>query len=146
MIKPLPIENFKHYFSQIKPGNHLLLNEIYAKDIVFQDPIHSIQGIENLKRYFGKLNENLSEGSFIFTEEDISGNTAYLTWEMTIKLKKSKKPIKASGISVLVFDEKIIKHRDYFDAGEVFYENIPLLGTIVKFIKRQLQKTDSPNH
>ncbi|WKV13015.1 nuclear transport factor 2 family protein [Marivirga harenae] len=132
------LEKFKHYFSPIDFNNISILEEIYSEDIVFKDPIHEIDGIENLKAYFQKLNENLIEGTFHFTDESIMGNKAYLSWEMNLKLKRPKKNVKASGISVLIFENEIISQRDYFDAGELFYENIPILGSIIRSIKKKL--------
>ena len=84
------------------------------------------------------MNDNLIEGTFVFTEESVVENKAYLSWEMNLKLKRPNKNVKASGISVLTFEEKIIRQRDYFDAGEMFYENIPLLGGIIRFIKKKI--------
>ncbi len=139
-MKTIILEKFKNYFSRIDFTNNSVLNEIYSDDIVFKDPIHEIHGIENLKEYFNKLNENLIQGSFHFTDESIVDNKAYLSWEMDLKLKRPKKNVKASGISVLIMEDKIISQRDYFDAGELFYENIPLLGGIIRSIKKKLSK------
>lgn len=137
-IKREIIEQFKNYFTQLKSKNEVILDQIYSDEVVFTDPIHTINGLENLKSYFEKLNQNLIEGSFKFTDESIIKNKVYLHWEMDLQLKKPKKRITAMGISVLTLDHKIIMHRDYFDAGEVFYENIPLLGGIIKFLKKKI--------
>lgn len=139
-MKTIIIEKFKYYFSQIDLTNSSILDETYSEDIVFKDPIHEISGIENLKEYFNKLNDNLIEGSFRFTDESIVDNKAFLSWEMNLKLKRPKKNVRASGISVLIIEDKIISQRDYFDAGELFYENIPLLGGIIRSIKNKLAK------
>ncbi|WKK76630.2 nuclear transport factor 2 family protein [Marivirga salinae] len=139
-MKAIILEKFKNYFSQIDFTNNSVLNEIYSDHIVLKDPIHEIHGIENLKAYFNKLNENLIEGSFLFTDESIVDNKAYLSWEMNLKLKRPKKNVKASGISVLIIEDKIIRQRDYFDTGELFYENIPVLGAIIRTIKKKLSK------
>jgi hypothetical protein len=34
--------------------------------------------------------------------------------------------------------EKIIFHRDYFDAGAMLYEQIPLLGRVIKWVKQKI--------
>lgn len=99
------LEKFKHYFSPINFNDQSILKEIYSDHIVFKDPIHEIQGIENLKAYFQKLNDNLTEGSFHFTDKSVIGNKAYLSWEMGLKLKRPKKNVKASGISVLIIED-----------------------------------------
>lgn len=137
-MKTTTLEKFKHYFFQIDFSNDSILNEIYSEDIVFKEPIQEIQGIENLKAYFNKLNDNLIECSFLFTDESVVYNKAFLSWEMDLKLKRPKKNVKASGISVLINEDKIISQRDYFDAGELFYENIPVLGGIIRSIKKKL--------
>jgi len=132
------VEKFKAYFTLMKLGDNSGLDEIYADDVTFIDPIHKISGLENLKSYFKKLDSNLIEGSFQFTDEISSDNKVYLQWEMTVKLNQPKKIIKTSGISVLIVDQKIIQQRDYFDAGELFYENIPVLGSIIRFLKKKI--------
>ncbi|MBN4081570.1 nuclear transport factor 2 family protein [bacterium AH-315-C07] len=132
------ITKFKEYFTELNLDDISVLNEIYSDKILFVDPIHEINGIENLKAYFNKLNKNLIQGSFLFTDESIIDNKAYLSWELKLNLKKPNKSVKASGISILTFEEKIIKHRDYFDAGELFYENVPVLGGIIRFLKKKI--------
>lgn len=132
------VEKFKAYFSQMKLSNDTILNEIYSDNVIFIDPIHQINGIENLKSYFKKLDGNLIKGSFRFIDESILDDTVYLQWEMNLHLKRPRKNVKASGISVLTVEQKITKHRDYFDAGELFYENIPLLGKIIRSIKKKI--------
>jgi ketosteroid isomerase-like protein len=133
------VEKFKTYFTQMKFGDNSMLNKIYSDDIIFIDPIHKITGIGNLKSYFKKLDTNLEEGSsFEFIEESICGNIVYLQWETNLHLKRPKKKIKTSGISVLTLGQKIVKQRDYLDAGELFYENIPVLGQIIRFLKKKI--------
>ncbi|PCH66730.1 MAG: transcriptional regulator [Bacteroidetes bacterium] len=134
------LEKFKNYFTKLNLDDSSALDEIYTDDVLFKDPIHEISGIGNLKYYFEKLNKNLIEGSFLFTDEAISNDKIYLIWEMNLKLNRPRKKVTASGISVLTIRDKIISHRDYFDAGELFYENIPLLGGIIRMIKKQITK------
>lgn len=49
---------------------------------------------------------------------------------------KRGREIMVDGISHLrVRDGKVCFHRDYFDAGQLLYENLPLVGRIIRFIK-----------
>lgn len=101
------VEKFKAYFGQMNLADDKALDEIYADRVVFTDPIHSIQGLDNLKAYFKKLNSNLISGTFQFTDESIVGHSAYLQWEMHLSLNRPRKQVKASGISVLTFGKKL---------------------------------------
>lgn len=132
------ILKFKKYFEELDLENSSVLDEIYDKQIYFQDPMHEIQGIIDLKKYFQKLNDKLKEGSFQFMEESIIDNKAYLSWELKLTLKKRYKSITASGISVLSFEDKITHQRDYFDAAQLFYEPIPILGGLIRLIKKKI--------
>jgi hypothetical protein len=47
-----------------------------------------------------------------------------------------RREIQVEGISHLYIDcGKVNYHRDYFDAGQMLYENLPLLGGIIRKIK-----------
>jgi hypothetical protein len=55
------------------------------------------------------------------------------------RLRKGS-PVTVEGLSRLEFDaeEKVKLHRDYFDLGEMLYENLPLIGMVVTSIKKRL--------
>lgn len=132
------LKDFKIYFTEVNAFEADFLNEFYDEEITFIDPIHQIKGLSKLIDYFNKLNANVRGGGFTFTDETIVGDIVYLQWKLEIQLKKPKMRIRSSGISVLVIKDKIVSQRDYFDAGELFYENIPVLGGLIKWIKRKL--------
>jgi limonene-1,2-epoxide hydrolase len=49
------------------------------------------------------------------------------------------KPIAVDGITMLkIADDRVVYHRDYYDLGQMVYENIPLIGRLIKKIKRAL--------
>jgi hypothetical protein len=50
-----------------------------------------------------------------------------------------KDPIGVAGSSQIRFNHKVYFHRDYFDAGQMLYENLPIISSIIKFIKKQVQ-------
>ena len=74
-------------------------------------------------------------------EQQQVNDNGFLTWTMTLehpKLQKGK-TICVNGVSHLKFrDGQVIYHRDYFDLGEMLYENLPLLGSVIKAIKQRL--------
>ena len=48
------------------------------------------------------------------------------------------KEITVTGVSEIKFDERITYHRDYFDVGSMFYEQVPILKTIIQALKKRL--------
>lgn len=116
------------------------LDAVYAPGVLFQDPVHKIEGREGLKRYFLALNKNLVEGKFDFTSVDVMDGRCFMQWVMRVRLKRPKKTIVLHGLTLLEYGELITFHRDYFDLGEMVYEHVPILGGILRRIKKKLAK------
>ncbi|MDV5167648.1 nuclear transport factor 2 family protein [Photobacterium rosenbergii] len=117
------------------------LKDIYHDDIVFEDPAHRVEGWGELSDYLARLFDAVDYCSFNITEQVCQGDIAYVQWVMTFqhpRLQSGKSRL-VNGCSRLVFAEgKVIHHRDYFDMGQMLYEGIPLLGSVVRKIKARL--------
>ncbi len=117
-----------------------IIADVYSNDIEFVDPAHNIHGINALINYFNGMMADLSFCQFDIREIHELEGSATLCWAMTIahpKLKGGKK-ITVDGMTLVRFDKKIDFHRDYFDLGAMLYEHIPLLGGMVRYLKRGL--------
>lgn len=134
------IKQLKATYQQLNAGNLALLTEIYTDDVEFIDPFHKVHGLPALKRYFANLYQNVDSITFAFGRCVIEQDKAMLTWTMTLIHRRLNggKPVQVAGISELAFNSKIFYHRDYFDAGTMIYEQLPVLRSIIAFIKRRM--------
>ncbi|AXV66998.1 MULTISPECIES: nuclear transport factor 2 family protein [Pseudoalteromonas] len=134
------LDRFINVYQTLNKDNLHLLDEIYHQDIQFSDPLHAVDGLAALHGYFKNLYANVISCEFNITDVEHTTNKAFIYWTMFYrhpKLNKGKK-IAVEGHSRLVFsNEKIIQHRDYFDAGALLYRHIPLLGSAVRFIDKR---------
>jgi hypothetical protein len=49
--------------------------------------------------------------------------------------------IAVEGSSLLrISDDRICYQRDYYDMGAMIYEQLPLIGPIIRFIRRRLSR------
>jgi hypothetical protein len=55
------------------------------------------------------------------------------------KLNKGQS-INVEGMSQLRFSDKIFAHRDYFDVGQMLYEQVPFLGGLIGLLKNRAGK------
>lgn len=135
-------EQFQETYQTLNSSNIDQIQNIYANNIAFIDPFHRVDGLIELKKYFQSLYQNVKEIDFSFGESVEQSDQIFLPWEMTLKHPKlnSGKSFVVSGGSLLKLDadKKIYYHRDFFDAGEMLYENIPLLGNIIRTIKKKM--------
>ncbi len=128
-------------YQQLDKHTLSLLEGVYHQDVVFEDAAHTLEGWDALSGYFSSLYQNVNQCDFNILETQQVGDKGFLVWEMNLKHPKLKggNPVLVKGVSHLKFHEgRVIYHRDYFDLGEMLYENIPLLGSIIRSIKSKL--------
>jgi hypothetical protein len=133
-----PISQFRKYFEALHQSSIDDLNKFYHPDIRFHDPINTLHGLDQVKAHFIKLNANLHHGSLTFNEIIRDGNQCALSYTMNLNIRKPAKSIAVPGCCTLKISKGlIIEHTDYFDLGLLIYEHIPLIGIIIKKLKRK---------
>jgi len=137
----LVIEKFVKAYTQLSKHNLSNLKDLYHTDVIFEDPAHQVIGWKNLYDYFTRLFESVNDCGFEVHDTLFEQDKAYIQWTMTFNHPRiaGGKPRTVKGCSRLEYqDGQVIKHRDYFDMGEMLYEGIPLLGSIICRIKASL--------
>ena len=136
------IDKLQQVFVELNSTNTHLLDDIYTANIKFEDPAHIVGGLDNFKKYIINLYQNVTTCTFKFSNIERFSGGAILEWNMLISHPKLNKGIifTVPGVSIVRYDDKIYSHRDYFDLGAMLYERLPLIGRVIKFIKRNLGK------
>ncbi|MES2323144.1 MAG: nuclear transport factor 2 family protein [Pseudomonadota bacterium] len=116
---------------------------IYAADAYFKDPFNEVRGLAPIAAIFTHMFDQLEAPRFVVTGHVSQGAQAFLTWEFQFKLKRfSTAPQCIRGATHIVFDVegKVSRHRDYWDAAEELYEKLPLVGTLMRWLKRLVSR------
>jgi hypothetical protein len=127
---------FKSVFARLTPDSDMPLADLYSADVVFEDPLHRIEGLDALAAYFARLNAKVESAEFVFGAQVVGEAEAAVTWVMTIRTRRPRQTIVVPGVSVLRFGDRITSQRDYFDVGAMLYERLPLFGWVLRRIKR----------
>ena len=130
-------------FNEFNITQMSLLDGFYDVDIEFIDPVHKLNGMESLKKYYADMYKNVQSIRFDFTSETVQGDTHVMTWVMHLSASglNGGKPVAVDGTSILKFNpatDKVIYHRDYLDMGQFIYEHIPVLGSVIRYIKGKM--------
>jgi hypothetical protein len=130
---------FQEVFADLDPTRPFPVERLYDPDVRFEDPFHRIEGRDALGRYFDRLTRNVERCTFDFHTVLVGERDVMMTWTMHLTPRgRFASPMDLSGASHLQLGVRCSAHRDYFDAGELVYERIPLLGTLIRGIKRQV--------
>ncbi|KGJ91485.1 nuclear transport factor 2 family protein [Colwellia psychrerythraea] len=135
---PLWLSNFVCVYQKLSKDNLKLLDTIYHENVTFTDPLHMIEGYDNLYHYFQNLYQNLSACDFVIEEIIWQDSQASLCWTMSYQHPKLNKGnmVSVSGSSQIKGQgDKVIYHRDFLDLGAMLYEQLPILGKFIKWIK-----------
>ncbi|USD35821.1 nuclear transport factor 2 family protein [Ferrimonas sp. SCSIO 43195] len=133
------VQRFVALYQHLDYDSLSQLAGVYADDIEFVDPLHQVRGLAQLTDYFSGLYKNLHHSSVEITDVIQGANEAALYWRMTLIHPKLNggRAVVIDGHSHLKFSNRIHYHRDYFDAGQMLYEQLPLLGPVIRAVKRR---------
>lgn len=137
---PLWLSNFVKIYQTLSTNNLELLETIYHNEVTFIDPIHELKGFDNLFQYFQDLYENLISCEFVISNIIAQEDQAAIYWTMSYQHPKLNKGnvINVTGSSYIKgHEDKVIYHRDYLDLGSMLYEQLPVLGKLIKLIKNK---------
>jgi len=135
------LERFKKAMNEVTADTLDLLPEIYTEDIRFVDPLHEVEGLDALREYYGRMYEGVAEIRFEFLNEVTHGEEASLVWIMHMRHKNFRpdEVLELPGMSYVQFEDgKVAHHRDSFDVGAMIYERVPVLGSLVRYVKGRL--------
>ncbi|MEI8029498.1 MAG: nuclear transport factor 2 family protein [Comamonadaceae bacterium] len=117
------------------------LDKLYASDARFKDPFNDVRGVAAIQRIFRHMYLQLEAPHFVIDQQIIDGRQCFLTWEFRFFFRRFSPRVEQVilGGSHLVLDEagRITLHRDYWDAAEELYEKIPVIGGLMRWLKKR---------
>jgi steroid delta-isomerase len=128
------------FYESIGPGSLAQLAAIYAADAAFKDPFHDVRGIAPITAIFRHMYGQVGAPRFIVTTRVLQGADAFLTWDFTFTMKRCSTATQTiRGATHVRFDGAglVCLHRDYWDAAEELYEKLPLLGGLMRWLRRR---------
>jgi hypothetical protein len=137
------IQAFIKLYDQLDDGSiDQQIAETYAERIYFNDTLVTINDRQNLLHYLKHAQQQLDAIKFKVLSVQDKGKDAYVRWLMQTRFKLIGQDIDSQsiGISHLRFnaDDKIILHQDYWDSMQGFYQHLPLIGGVLRWIKNGL--------
>ncbi|MBN2816652.1 MAG: nuclear transport factor 2 family protein [Campylobacterales bacterium] len=142
MRTQLTAEAYARFYEKLTPDTPRAQYAIFFDtNSEFSDPFQSVKGIEAIENVFTNMYAKLYNPRFIIDEVLSNEDVAYIRWHFHYALTKGSKEESFTGISRVTFtaSAKVSSHIDYWDAATHVYEKIPLLGTLLRFIKRKIE-------
>ena len=134
-------ERIAHWFETLTPEALAGIGDLYAPDARFKDPFNEVQGLAAIRAVFEHMYQSLDEPRFVVTSRLVDGDQCFLVWEFRFRFKRfdrtTPQAVRGGSHLVLAADGRIRVHRDYWDAAEELYEKMPVLGRLMRWLRRQ---------
>ncbi len=135
------VERIVVFFETLTPESVARFGEFYTGDAAFKDPFNEVLGIPGIQRIFQHMYVNLHEPRFVVTGRMEQGDEVFLTWDFRFRFKRfspqREQVIRGASHLRLAPDGRIAVHRDYWDAAEELYEKLPLVGGLMRWLRRR---------
>ncbi len=137
----------QEFFNGLTKDTMGLVDQFYAPDTHFLDPVVDLKGRAAVRKYYENLYENVISIRFEFSGEIAQGDERVALWTMVLRHKRLRggEEVRVLGNSHFKFDPKTgqaLYHRDYFDMGEFIYEGLPVVGSVIRFVKSKMSQTN----
>ena len=116
------------------------LESVYSEEARFIDPFNDITGRRAIRAVFEHMFTTLDAPSFEVVDAVTEGDQCFLVWNFHFRRRGHSAAGSIHGTTHLRFaaDGRVTLHRDYWDAARQVYEEVPVLGVVLRWLRRQL--------
>lgn len=128
------------YFEHLQAADLSRLDQFYSAQAWFKDPFNEVTGLAAVRAVYQHMFNTLDEPRFVITEVLHQGDSAVLVWRFHFRMRRFDRNVQCiRGCSHFRFDaqHRIERHRDYWDPAEELYEKLPMLGALMRWLKRR---------
>ncbi|WP_153111816.1 nuclear transport factor 2 family protein [Propionivibrio limicola] len=134
------------FFHDLTPESVGRFPEFYSADAYFKDPFNEVRGVEAIQRIFAHMFRQVDAPRFVVIEHLADANNAMLVWEFRFRPRgwgrgtgRGEAQV-VRGVSHLKFDAagRVNYHRDYWDAAEELYMKLPVIGCLMRWLRKRL--------
>lgn len=135
------IGRFDSFFADVTAESiRSQIDGFYASDVYFNDTLKTLRGREAVKEYFLRMPQHTEFVRGKTLDHSRSGANYYVRWILDVRYKGAKETVRTMGVTLLRFDEsgRVILHQDFWDSSAGFYEHLPVLGGVMRWIKSKI--------
>ena len=128
------------FFQQLQPADVQRLGTLYVDDAFFKDPFNEVRTRAGVEGIFAHMFTALDGPRFVIRDAVLQGDQCFLTWDFLFRMKRFSRDEQCiRGATQIRFapDGRIAMHRDWWDAAEELYEKLPVVGGLMRWLKRR---------
>ena len=129
------------FFETLSPDKLVELSLVYTPEAAFKDPFNDVCGVAAITGIFSHMYTALDRPRFVVTGTVTQGNQCFLTWDFEFYFRRFDttrlQTVRGASHLQLTDTGLIAQHRDYWDAAEELYEKLPVVGNLMRWLKKR---------
>jgi steroid Delta-isomerase len=128
------------FYEALTPQTLVRLDTVYAEGARFIDPFNDVTGQTAIRGVFEHMFQVLEGPRFQVLSTVTEGDDCFLLWNFRFHRRGGSRAFLIHGSTHVRFagDGRIAEHRDYWDPAREVYETVPLLGALMRWLRRRL--------
>jgi steroid Delta-isomerase len=135
------VQSIVDFFETLQPVSVARMDQLYSSDAYFKDPFNEVRGLAEVQRIFSHMYVALNEPHFVVTNTVTQGDQCFIVWDFKFRFKRfdtvTMQTVRGCSHLQLASDGRIAFHRDYWDAAEELYEKLPMVGALMRWLKKR---------
>ena len=125
------------FFERLERGNLGELGRLLAPNVHFKDPFNDVRGRDAVRNIFEHMFDTAEAPRFHVDDWMCRDAAASIRWRFQCEVENLS--IAFQGMSYVRFNERgeVMEHIDYWDPAEGIYERVPLLGWLMRNLRRR---------
>jgi steroid delta-isomerase len=128
-------------FAGLRPEDLARLPDYFAPDARFKDPFNDVRGVAGVQAVFAHMFAVTDRPRFEILEQVAAGPTGFVRWRFRFAPRgRPQAAREIEGVSRVWFgpDGRVVEHVDYWDPVEGLYDGLPVLGPLLRLLRRRL--------
>jgi steroid Delta-isomerase len=134
------VARLREFFETLSPATLARLDDLYAPGARFKDPFNEVTGVPAIRAIFAGMYRQVDQPRFVVTRSVCQGDDAFLAWDFLFSFRgdaRRQQTIRGATHIQFSTDGRVVLHRDYWDAAEELYEKLPVIGWLMRWLKRR---------
>lgn len=134
------LDRVQAYFRAVTPASVTAgTASVYAPGAYLNDTVAAVEGAAAIEAYFAGSARRTRAFTVEFLDQARTGTDYYVRWRMTVTADglNGGAPVASYGVTQFRFDRdgRVLIHKDFWDAGTALWEQLPVLGGIVRRVR-----------
>ena len=131
-------ENYRSYLETLTPESLDQLSDYVSDDVRFKDPLNDVQGVTAMKRVLSHMFESVADIRFTVRKFSYNDKTCFMDWNFAGVLNGKAWSFDGASVITFTLSGQVSEHIDYWDAAQNFYERLPIIGSLLAWVRRKI--------